>query len=639
MRCNLLEKTVSIILIVVFFVGFSFAIGMTYDLQRKIEELQRTDPRAIIEVIVSPSNSEPTKIDLTFFVEHNIRFYNVEWAGLMLAYIPVDLFPLLEKIDKIAGVDYLDIPIEVRPLEVISEGRDAIDATKFVIDGIDGKGVKLAVIDTGFKNFDILQRQGELPQTLIAKNFVGISTASEPTDLDPSLETQVHGSGCAEIIYDIAPGIDMYLLKVKTNLELGQALIYCGNNKINIASCSIGFDGDSFMDGTSSSAQKVDEVTTHYNVLCVIAAGNGAQKSWFGKYEDNSANPGFMKFANGSDLLSIQISTTATINLIWNDFTHRRTKYDLWIYEIDESTFISSTNYALGFSPKVSIKNPRGHTLYKLKIEKGVDTIANREMRIYISDDETPMNVIVNPVDENLESSISSPADSKNALTVGSVNVSGYASGDIDPYSARGPIRNQNSPNDSIKPDITAPSGVTTVSYGHRAFGGTSCACPHVAAAAALLLSLDPSLSTSTANGIFKKRILENINPVYAPNCPNNTYGYGKLILNTNNIPFNNIGDFVCYPNPVSLSEKGYIKITNFPFHTSLIDVVVYTVTGEFVKSFNTEDIITDSTLNKRMIKWDLRNQSGDLVAPGIYFVSIKTVFFNNQIKKIAISR
>jgi subtilisin family serine protease len=546
---------------------------------------------------------------------------------------------LISEAQEISGVEYLDTDSSIiaHPLEVISEGRDAIDATKFVINGIDGKGVKLAVIDTGFKNFDVLQKQGELPQTLIAKDFVD-KNISTVTDLDPSSETEPHGSGCAEIICDIAPCVEMHLLKVKTNGDLTTAYNYCVNNGVNIVSCSLGFDGECFMDGTSYSAIVVD-AATNSNILSIVAAGNGAQKSWFGKYQETI--PNFMRFANGSDFLEIQISSNVTINLMWNDFTARATKYDLHIYE-QNGIFISSTDY-MGGAPKVFIENLPGHAflnVYKLKIQKSIDPQANRELRLYISGDEANVNVVRNEIDVNPESSISSPGDAKTALTVGAVNVSKYASGGgIDNYSARGPLRNQISFTDSIKPDVTAPSGVTTISYGPHSFSGTSAACPHVAGAAALLLSLDPTLSTNTANGTFKKKVLENVTSVYAPDSPNNTYGYGKLILNNNIIPFNNIGNFVCYPNPVSLSEKGYIKVTNFPFHTSMIDVVVYTVTGEFVKSFNAEDLINDITSNKRMIKWDLRNQSGALVAPGVYFISIKTLIGGNQVKKIAISR
>ena len=379
---KLLEKNISIVCILILFCCFSFAKSpMSYRLENAVKELQtqkdsnlraqilttKSNPQTI-EVAFYPIDRDSSRIDLSFFIKHDIKYYTSQ--SLLIAHVPIDL---LSKIQDVEGVDYTDLVDIAKPLEVISEGRDAIDATAFVINGVDGEGVNLAVIDTGFKNFDKLQKQGELPQTLVTKNFVGSSSGQVVIpDLNPGLETEPHGSGCAEIIYDIAPGINMYLLKVRTNSDLQNAFTYCQSNGINIASCSIGFDGESFMDGNGFTAQVVDNATMGYNVLCVAAAGNGAQKSWFGKYEDSGS--GFMKFANGTEFLTIQVSTTATINLIWNDFTNKNTRYSLWFYENDGSTFISSTTYNSGAIPRISIEKPNdGHSLYKLKIKREVD--------------------------------------------------------------------------------------------------------------------------------------------------------------------------------------------------------------------------------------------------------------------------
>ncbi|GHT51028.1 hypothetical protein AGMMS49990_04530 [Endomicrobiia bacterium] len=98
------------------------------------------------------------------------------------------------------------------------------------------------------------------------------------------------------------------------------------------------------------------------------------------------------------------------------------------------------------------------------------------------------------------------------------------------------------------------------------------------------------------------------------------------------------VSDFVCYPNLVSISDKGYIKITNLPFNTSTIDAIVYAVVGELVKSFNVNDLEEDVSINKRMIKWNLKNQDEKHVAPGEYFVVIKGTLWKS-IKKIAIQK
>ncbi|MDR2616887.1 MAG: hypothetical protein LBC22_03630, partial [Endomicrobium sp.] len=184
MKDKLLEKSVSIALILIFFCCFPFAVfgkkkaPMSYNLEMEVKELQAkiSDPNTpkTVKIVFYAIDGDSRKIDLSFFIKNNIWYVRAE-GGIIHNYVEADVpINLISEAQEISGVERLetDSSIIAHPLEVISEGRDAIDATKFVINGIDGKGVKLAVIDTGFKNFDVLQKQGELPQTLIAKDFV-----------------------------------------------------------------------------------------------------------------------------------------------------------------------------------------------------------------------------------------------------------------------------------------------------------------------------------------------------------------------------------------------------------------------------------------------------------------------------------
>jgi hypothetical protein len=47
------------------------------------------------------------------------------------------------------------------------------------------------------------------------------------------------------------------------------------------------------------------------------------------------------------------------------------------------------------------------------------------------------------------------------------------------------------------------------------------------------------------------------------------------------------------------------MKITNLPFHTDVIDINIYTVTGEFVKSFDASDLTEEAYTaeKRRMVK------------------------------------
>ena len=105
----------------------------------------------------------------------------------------------------------------------------------------DGTGVKVAIIDLGFQGY-AAKLGTELPATVVAQSFRG--------DADLTGGGEVHGTACAEVVHDMAPGAQLYLLNFGTDVELNNAVTFCINNGIKVISHSVGWTNSSFYDGT-----------------------------------------------------------------------------------------------------------------------------------------------------------------------------------------------------------------------------------------------------------------------------------------------------------------------------------------------------------------------------------------------------
>jgi len=152
---------------------------------------------------------------------------------------------------------------------------------------------------------------------------------------------------------------------------------------------------------------------------------------------------------------------------------------------------------------------------YGISVEANNVTIDRLRLRLMISVD-------VDLEHWQAEGSLEDPAHCEKVITVGAIEHDVYNVGTLWSDSGRGPTMDGR-----VKPDIVAPSNVLT-SLGTE-FVGTSAAAPHVAGAIALYIDafgLDP-LTAGRA-------VLDDAQPLDSP-VPNNSSGYGKLLLDLRN--------------------------------------------------------------------------------------------------------
>ena len=106
---------------------------------------------------------------------------------------------------------------------------------------------------------------------------------------------------------------------------------------------------------------------------------------------------------------------------------------------------------------------------------------------------------------------------------MGAVRADGYRFNGAECISSHGPTHAGLS-----KPDIAGPDGLTTSVYGQRGFYGTSAATPAVAAALALLMHEDPTLSPFEAAAKLQASALDQ-RPAWSPDNPELGAGHARL--------------------------------------------------------------------------------------------------------------
>lgn len=397
--------------------------------------------------------------------------------------------------------------------EIVSQGVGLLRADAFVArTGADGTGVRIGVIDSDFKYLDDLLGS-ELPKDTV----LAASVRSVPDEEDD----RGHGTACAEIVHDMAPGATLVLAKVGDEVRFVNAIEELRAQGVQVISSSISYPNVEPADGLGYYTRQAEAATSQ--VVWVNSAGNYADAHYEGTAQDADGN-GKLEFS-GVEMVPVDVPRGSSwVSLRWDEPRARASEdYDLLVVTEDfaknpDASAANPAVVAVGADPqdgddwayeRAEFKSDEYRRLYAVVVQRGAKPLpATRRFSIMLRG-------WMDPAFNSPQTTISQPADGRNVLGVAALDA---ASGLLRGYSSRGPTADGRT-----KPDLAGVDGVSTWTY--ALFTGTSAAAPHVAGAAALILSREPKLSVAQ----LREKLLNSAG--YPSGTANNDVGYGLVNL------------------------------------------------------------------------------------------------------------
>ncbi len=420
--------------------------------------------------------------------------------------IEIDKIPQLLEIEEIKNIRPVNRVIQ--NAGIISEGVEFVNADDVQIDGLTGKGVKVAVLDTAFDSANS-KISSKIKESKSFRFDFGKMVPLKGTGSEAR-----HGTAVAEIISDVAPDAELYLYTFSSELEFDEAALYAAQN-VDLIAMSAGWTNYP-TDGTSSMTKTIEKIISGGTTF-VISAGNYAETHWEGSLTDSDSN-GWHEFKPGDEGLSFTVDQSRVsskipilVYLMWEEASSGVYDLDLsLIHDDTQEVVATSANVQLGGGDAFEYVyfTPQKSGIYSLGISyEGAKHSTSIE--------------IFSPSDRveyaTAQGSVSVPTDAKGVISVGAIN---YQDAKLEPFSSQGPTNN-----DIVVPSIVGPDAVTTSSFG-SAFYGTSAAAPHVAGIAALLLEKEPGASPDQILTMLQENADKKAVGLRSTNT--NVYGYGK---------------------------------------------------------------------------------------------------------------
>ena len=407
-----------------------------------------------------------------------------------------------------AGVDRVRPPYAQIQTAVGGEQVGVTLAAAWHEKGFTGKGIKVAVLDGGFKGLAERQASGDLPANVVTQDFCGGQLLGE----------EDHGTAVAEIVHEMAPDAQLYLACVGTEVDLAAAEAWAKSQGVTVINHSAGWEGPYRDDGGGPVGAVVADARAN-GILWVNSAGNEAMTHWSGSYTPNGSwhmwNPnGDMGnsfiWPNGMDICGF---------LKWDEWPSGISDFDLGLFLSGSNSLlaVSEGDQGGGQPPFEAMcwRQTRGRDLVVFWAIRGYRVTTSPRLDL-VSWSPTLQYAVA-------AGSIATPASSPAAFAVGALC---WQSRGLEPYSSQGPTIDSRT-----KPDIVGHDSVSGSTYGGfsscpSAFAGTSASSPEVAGAAALVKQAYPNLNPDQLKA-YLMRAARDLGDAGV----DNVYGAGELQL------------------------------------------------------------------------------------------------------------
>ncbi len=507
----------------------------------------------MVKVIIDSKNENP--ISENFIISNNGKI-SATYKGSRSVWFPIN--NLLSIVDDLPDNFYIKEPVKPIVQKIESEAPSVTGVDDYL--GLyDGENIIIGVIDTQFDNLHAAEANDDIPKlgTVVDTiDYTGEGMESGNGD---------HGTACLEVIYDMAPGASFRAYKISDKNDFNKAIDDGLKNGVNIFSHSLAWFTMGWHDDEGPICEGANKAS-NAGALFITSAGNYANDHWQGNFVDND-NDDFHEW-NGTDefnRIDVPVGWQFTIYLEWNHDGLDWDNYDIFLYgdengnnliESKESIFGSSerlTITATQTSYWIAVKRKSGDGEFELFVPN-VSQVGQLEYRIITGSTPSPVN-----------------ATGENVISVAAVDVNDFEldNPSIMWYSSRGPT------NDNAQvPTITGPTNVSTFSSG-GIFGGTSCAAPNVAGAAAVLWSTSNDMNAEKVRNNLFDWSLENKD--WGIDGRDLTFGFGGLYLEPIGVDVALVIDrsgsmgYYGYMEPAKSNAKTFVGIMEIGDHVSVV--------------------------------------------------------------------